>query len=267
MVADGHVRCPWHGACFNLATGDIEEYPCHDAITRFELRTGGDGDELTLCATRAQLKQKRRAVDAVSIDATNKKVAVIVGAGAAGGTCAESLRQHGFTGRIVLVGNEAHLPYDRTKLSKALTDDAARLQWRTREYYSKLAIELCLNTTVVACDVNAKRLTLRSADGSSSNNNNNNNNDDDTTTTTTTLAFDYCVLATGGTPRSLPCPGFGLRRVMQLRTPRDAGAIGASVDASCVCWVFRNCSSCVLFSFVLCKKFIYYYSYFLQIRE
>jgi heterodisulfide reductase subunit A-like polyferredoxin len=89
---------------------------------------GSDGDELTLCATRAQLAQKKRAPDVTPIDAANKTVTVIVGAGAAGGTAAEALRQNGYTGRIVMIGAEPHLPYDRTKLSKALSSDGARLQ-------------------------------------------------------------------------------------------------------------------------------------------
>jgi NADPH-dependent 2,4-dienoyl-CoA reductase/sulfur reductase-like enzyme len=90
------------------------------------------------------------------------------------------------------------------------------LQWRTNEFYSKLGVEVCVNTTVVSFDAVGKRLTMRAA------------NDD----ATTTLAFNYALLATGGTPRSLPCAGFGLKRVYQLRTPVDANAINAAVTSS-----------------------------------
>lgn len=189
VVANGHVRCPWHGACFNLASGDIEEFPCHDALSRYDLRTGDDGDELTLCATRTELRQTRHAIETAPIDTHNKRVVAIVGAGAAGGTCAEALRQNGFTGRIVLIGAEPHLPYDRTKLSKALASDAARIQWRSREFYNKLAIELCLDATVTLFDAAAKQLTMKLADSDAA---------------PSTLRFDYALLATGGTPRSLP---------------------------------------------------------------
>ena len=36
---DGVVRCPWHGACFNVKTGDIEDFPGLDSIHKFEVRT------------------------------------------------------------------------------------------------------------------------------------------------------------------------------------------------------------------------------------
>lgn len=46
------------GACFNVRTGDIEEYPCSDALQSFPVRQEADGD-LIVCTTRAQLKAAR----------------------------------------------------------------------------------------------------------------------------------------------------------------------------------------------------------------
>lgn len=56
--------------------------------------------------------------------------------GAAGHSCAETLRQEGFTGRVIIVTKDEHLPYDRTKLSKAMNLEAKLLSLRSNEYYS-----------------------------------------------------------------------------------------------------------------------------------
>ena len=37
MVSNGHVRCPWHGACFNIRTGDIEDFPGLDSVQKFDV--------------------------------------------------------------------------------------------------------------------------------------------------------------------------------------------------------------------------------------
>jgi 3-phenylpropionate/trans-cinnamate dioxygenase ferredoxin reductase component len=114
---------------------------------------------------------------------------VIVGAGQAGGWAAVTMRKHGFTGRIVLVGDEANLPYERPPLSKAVLMAEAELPaqlFRAREAYDALAIELRLGVTVIAIDAPAR--TTQLDDGS-------------------TLDFDRLLLATGGRARRLPMPG------------------------------------------------------------
>lgn len=37
MLSKGHLRCPWHGACFNIATGDIEDFPGLDSLPTFQV--------------------------------------------------------------------------------------------------------------------------------------------------------------------------------------------------------------------------------------
>src|SRR5450631_4433465 len=114
---------------------------------------------------------------------------VIIGAGQAGGYAAMALREAGFTGRILLIGDEPHRPYDRPPLSKAmLTEepvppvahfhDAAKLAERD--------ITLRLDTTVTAIDTTARRLTLRNGAAE---------------------PYDRLLLATGGRARHLPIPG------------------------------------------------------------
>ncbi len=122
---------------------------------------------------------------------------VIVGAGLAGVRCAETLRAEGFDGRIVLLGEELHLPYERPALSKeflaGIRDDIAL---RPGHHYDDLGIELVLGARVESV-----------AAGVAWANN-------------CSWEFDALVLATGARPRRLPGPRPSL--VHALRTLDDA---------------------------------------------
>ena len=114
---------------------------------------------------------------------------MIVGAGQAGGQAAFTLREQGFGGRIVLVGNESHPPYMRPPLSKKfLAGDLAeeRLYLRPPDFYSSHDIELRLGCGVEELDVRAARIDL--ADGGH-------------------LEYDKLLIATGARPRMLDVPG------------------------------------------------------------
>ncbi|MFF0532451.1 NAD(P)/FAD-dependent oxidoreductase [Nocardia amikacinitolerans] len=129
---------------------------------------------------------------------------VIVGAGLAGLRTAEELRRAGYTGELVLVGDEARLPYDRPPLSKQFvrgeTDDTTL---RPAEFFEEKRIELRLNATATAVDTAARRITL--ADGSA-------------------IDYDQLVIATGLRPRRLPgLPE--LTGVHVLRGHSDAAAL------------------------------------------
>ena len=80
---------------------------------------------------------------------------VIVGAGLAGATAAGALRDQGFAGRIVLIGAEHELPYDRPPLSKDYLQDKsekAKIYVHPRQWYADHDIELRLGTRVTAID-------------------------------------------------------------------------------------------------------------------
>ena len=76
-----------------------------------------------------------------------KQSYVIVGAGIAGGTAAETLRKQGFDGEVHLVGAEPHRPYDRPPLSKEFLSGAKeeeKLFFKTEDFYAEQSIELHL---------------------------------------------------------------------------------------------------------------------------
>ena len=136
---------------------------------------------------------------------------VIVGAGHAGGSAAAFLRQFGFEGEIVLIGDEPLAPYQRPPLSKAWLKgeaDGDSLLLKAPEFYPEAQIDLRLDTTVAAIDRDDRFVTL--GDGS-------------------TVAYDWLILATGSVTRKLPIPGADHPALLELRTAADADRIKAAL--------------------------------------
>jgi 3-phenylpropionate/trans-cinnamate dioxygenase ferredoxin reductase subunit len=132
---------------------------------------------------------------------------VIVGAGQAGGETATELRKLGYTGRIVLVGDEPQVPYRRPPLSKAFLSGAATeesLYMLPAAGWQKHNVEFIGNTRAKSIDRAAQQLHL--ADGRS-------------------LAYDKLVLATGGRARMLSTPGADKPNVFAVRTIADVDAL------------------------------------------
>ncbi len=138
---------------------------------------------------------------------------VIVGAGQAAASAIETLRRKGFTGAIVLLGEEDAWPYQRPPLSKkylagALAAD--RLFIRPPQFYAEHSIETHLSQRVTHIERSAQR--VRGDDGA-------------------THAYDELLLATGSRPRALAVPGADLPGVHFLRTLRDVEAIRGELSA------------------------------------
>eukprot|EP01122_Echinamoeba_exundans_P000124 TRINITY_DN10108_c0_g1_i1.p1 TRINITY_DN10108_c0_g1~~TRINITY_DN10108_c0_g1_i1.p1 ORF type:complete len:593 (+),score=197.79 TRINITY_DN10108_c0_g1_i1:1858-3636(+) len=204
---DGRVRCPWHGACFSVKTGDIEDFPGMDSLPCFEARV--QGDDIVVRADRDQIKSSARTRGMChAAPGEDKRVFVIVGGGAAGAVCAQTLRELNFKGRVVVISKEEFLPYDRPKLSKAMNAQIDKILLRPREFYEKWNIEFLLKTEVTELDADAK--TLKFANGNA-------------------MSFDACLVATGGAPRTLPVAGFKSSNVHVLR---DIGEAHTILDAT-----------------------------------
>jgi 3-phenylpropionate/trans-cinnamate dioxygenase ferredoxin reductase component len=140
---------------------------------------------------------------------------VIVGAGQAGSELALSARQQGWTGSILLLGDEPELPYQRPPLSKAYlcgASTADALVLRQQAAYDSAQITLRLGARMTAIDRQQHEITLQ--DG-------------------TRLAYDKLALCTGGRARPFVCPGFTPDQLptnlYSLRTKADADAIGRAL--------------------------------------
>ncbi|MGZ4273274.1 MAG: FAD-dependent oxidoreductase, partial [Solirubrobacteraceae bacterium] len=94
---------------------------------------------------------------------SNSKTFVIVGASLAGAKAAAELREHGFDGRVVLVGAENERPYERPPLTKDyLRGESEREQAyvHAADWYAEHDVELETSTTVTSIDPGARRVTL-----------------------------------------------------------------------------------------------------------
>jgi len=157
---------------------------------------------------------------------------VVVGASLGGLRAAEALRRHGFDGRVALVGDEPHPPYDRPPLSKEVLRgerEPEAIALAKPGQLEALAIDLHLGRRATALDAREREVVLEGG---------------------ARLGFDACVIATGCKPRRLrgqpELPGIFLLRTLDdalalraelARGPRvavvGAGFIGAEVAASC----------------------------------
>ena len=142
-----------------------------------------------------------------------KETVVIAGAGHAAGQLVVSLKQKNYDGKIVLVGDEPYLPYQRPPLSKkflagAMEDE--RLFVKPASFYDDAGIELQLETRIAAIDRGRK--CLRSSDGEE-------------------IPYDKLVLALGSRARQLPVEGARLKCVHYLRSIADVHGIRADFQA------------------------------------
>ena len=134
-------------------------------------------------------------------------VVAIIGAGQAGFQAAASLRDSGFAGRVILIGDEPVLPYQRPPLSKSYLagqSGADDLWLRPAEFYAKHQIDLVCGDAVTAIDRGQRRLHLASG---------------------IEFSWDHLVFATGAGCRPLAVPGAELDGVLTLRTLADADAL------------------------------------------
>jgi NADPH-dependent 2,4-dienoyl-CoA reductase/sulfur reductase-like enzyme len=137
---------------------------------------------------------------------------VIVGGGLAGAKAAETLREEGFEGRVVLVGAEPETPYERPPLSKQYLLGAAPrdgAQVHGKEWYAEHDVDLRTGVRATRLDTAAHRLQLDSGEE---------------------LAYGKVLLATGSSARRLPVPGADLDGVRYLRTLADADRLLADIS-------------------------------------
>jgi 3-phenylpropionate/trans-cinnamate dioxygenase ferredoxin reductase subunit len=136
---------------------------------------------------------------------------VIVGTGQAGGWAAQTLRKEGYAGKVVLIGDEPHIPYERPPLSKAVLSGEASADSThliKREAFDQLTLDWRPGVRVTTIDRAAKRLSLSAGEH---------------------LAYDKLILCNGGRARTLAVPGSNLPGIFTLRNIEDAQALGQAL--------------------------------------
>ncbi|XP_042090138.1 apoptosis-inducing factor 3 isoform X2 [Ovis aries] len=207
VLSRGRVRCPWHGACFNVSTGDLEDFPGLDSLHKFQVKIEKEKVHVRASKQALQLQRRTKVMATCISPSAGHSVStnvLIVGAGAAGLVCAETLRQEGFSDRIVLCTLDRHLPYDRPKLSKSLDAQPEQLALRPKEFFRAHGIEVLTEAQVVTVDVRNKKAVFK--DGFK-------------------LEYSKLLLAPGSSPKTLSCKGKDVENVLTIRTPEDANRV------------------------------------------
>jgi NADPH-dependent 2,4-dienoyl-CoA reductase/sulfur reductase-like enzyme/nitrite reductase/ring-hydroxylating ferredoxin subunit len=205
IVNGDTVRCPLHHACFDIHTGEAIRPPALAPIPCYQVVRELDVVRVTGLAPRPKPTTAR---PSSSTRRTPSRI-VIVGAGGAGAAAAFTLRQEGYTGQLVMIGEEDTPPYDRPNLSKDYLAGTAPEEWlplAPRERYDDLGIRLVLGAPATRVDPGARTVSL--ADGRE-------------------FGYDALLLATGATPVRPAIPGHASPHVHCLRSLADCRVIVA----------------------------------------
>ncbi|XP_071036886.1 apoptosis-inducing factor 3-like [Parasteatoda tepidariorum] len=203
VLINGKIRCPWHGACFNSKTGDIEDFPGLDSLPCYQVSV--ENGDVKVKAEVSALKNHKRVKEMSKYSHINPSTFVIIGGGAAAQVCTETLRQEGFNGKIILITKEKHLPYDRPKLSKALDTKASDLYLRNADFFKKADVSVMLETEVTSIDTSEKWVACNNGK--------------------LKVKYESLMIATGGQPIRMQIPGSDLKNIYYLRTPEDGKSI------------------------------------------
>ncbi len=217
---EARIMCPRHQAAFDVRTGDALEPPALDGLPTFPVKVRDGG----IFVTVPDDQSARRLMPMGDRDPGDDRLFAIIGAGGAGAVAAETLRQAGYGGRVVMISRERHLPYDRPNCSedyltgKVTPED---LSLRSEEFYAAHDIER-RHGTVAELDVPTRAIVLE--DGEE-------------------MRPDAILVASGGTPVRLPVPGGDLDGVFTLRSREDSDRIAAAARGTATAVVTVRASS------------------------
>ena len=204
IVVGATIRCPWHHACFDLATGEATAAPAFDALLEYAVTLDDDRFSVKPAHVKTTRRTGRRG-DSLGTMA-------IVGGGAAGFAAADAVRKLGWRGGVTIFSEEREQPYDRTLLTKdylegAFGDDRLPIAGHS---LADLGVDFEGGESVQQIEPQNKRLRLANGDE---------------------RPYAKLLLATGAAPRRLDVPGGDLPHVMVLRSLQDCRRILAKVTS------------------------------------
>ena len=205
------IVCPWHHAVFNVVNGNLEEPPALDALVSYDVRVE---NEQILVSAPEETQDRRTPTMTACDPIIDPRQFIIIGAGAAGYAAAQTLREEGFRGSVVMITRENRAPYDRPNLSKDYLHGHAEPEWmplRSDEFFSEHGIKLLLNREVVRVDARTKTITFEGGE---------------------TMDYDALLVATGAAPVRLNIPGSDLKNICMLRSFNDADSIIEAANRS-----------------------------------
>uniref|UniRef100_A0A8C3L2V1 Apoptosis inducing factor mitochondria associated 3 n=1 Tax=Chrysolophus pictus TaxID=9089 RepID=A0A8C3L2V1_CHRPC len=185
VLSKGRVRCPWHGACFNIGTGDIEDFPGLDSLPRFQVKI--EKEKVYIRASKQALQTQRR----------TKMMAKCI-----------SLSNYNLSSTNVLIigaGIEWHaLGQHCVSLPSSMDSHPEQIALRPKEFFRMYDIEVLTEMQAAAVDIKNKTAVFK--DGFK-------------------MEYNKLLIATGNTPKALSCKGKEVENVFNIRTPEDANRV------------------------------------------
>lgn len=204
-VENGCIECPLHQGLFDIRTGQVRGAPVTKDLATYDVRVE---DGIVWIETTPKTVAAPSSAALANPKGRDRRRMIVVGAGQAGAEAVRAVRAHGFSGSIVMLGDEEHPPYERPPLSKDMLlgrtslTDAHIFQPGEIE---RLDLDLRLKSRVAAIDRLEQTVTLESGEA---------------------LAYDMLVLATGASSRRLALPGADRVTLHYLRNVADSDALG-----------------------------------------
>ncbi|GGY52861.1 FAD-dependent oxidoreductase [Parvularcula lutaonensis] len=207
IIEDDCLVCPWHRALIRLSDGFLQEPPGCRHHKRYEAILEDGRLKVDIEPSEPSYRDQEPKPEADSRG--HPKSIIILGAGAAGLSAAQSLAEHGYNGALTLVSHEAPETYDRTTFTKSIVGEPeeAKIGALTKLRDGWLDFEYASAEKV---DLEERRITFE--DGR-------------------TISAEVLILATGAEPRRLDIPGAELGGVLTIRDLSDALALSERVEA------------------------------------
>ena len=209
-MIDNIVKCPWHGASFDIISGKTDISPSIDDLPVYKVETTDDGENFCILPDKNDVKKFITPLMSKR-DPNDKRRFVIIGGGPAGLSAAETLRQANYTGEILIISKDSALPYDRTVLSKWVPGDVSKIHLRSEEFLKEYDIDIKTQTGITGINKKEKSVTLDNG---------------------TTLNYDKLLIATGSVASIPPIPGVDLPHVYSLRSWDDMQRVTEKVKKS-----------------------------------
>ncbi len=225
LLRDGVIACPCHGARFDALTGRMLSPPALDDLLRFPVKEEGSAVLVgppaagpTAPGAHGQAAGLASAVGGAPGSSAHPQASarqvVIIGGGAAGNACAETLRREGFPGRVLVLTDEADLPCNRPSLSKGLLSGqtpAESLSLRSLRFYEGAGIEVLTGRRVRGLDIAGRRVLCGGGES---------------------FPFDSLLIATGASPRLPDIPGLAGGGVFRLQSRADGLALAEAAKTA-----------------------------------
>jgi len=142
VLSGERLTCPWHAACYNVETGDIEDGPGFDKLPVYVTEVDSAGELSVLLPDAVEKFATKVAPHVCPASVADQRSFVIIGSGPCAQAAVETLRSEGFGGRITMLSKEGSLPYDRTKLSKNMAVEPEELVLRPAEWYKTASVAM-----------------------------------------------------------------------------------------------------------------------------